>query len=71
MSSTPAPTPRLTNPVKEKMRRGEAVVGMMVWSGNIEAATLGAQLGFDFLWVEMEHSPISQDRKSTRLNSSH
>ena len=54
-------TPRLTNPVKEKMRRGEAVVGMMVWSGNIEAATLGAQLGFDFLWVEMEHSPISHE----------
>lgn len=43
------------------MRRGEAVVGMMVWSGNIEAATLGAQLGFDFLWVEMEHSPISHE----------
>ena len=38
-------------------RFGEAVVGMMVWSNNVETAILGAQLGFDFLWVEMEHSP--------------
>lgn len=49
----------LVNAVKEKMRRGEAVVGMMVWSSNVETAILGAQLGFDFLWVEMEHSPVS------------
>ena len=51
----------LVNPVKEKMRRGEAVVGMMVWSDNVETAILGAQLGFDFLWVEMEHSPVSHE----------
>lgn len=49
----------MANVVKEKMRRGEAVVGMMVWSDNVEAAVLGAQLGFDYLWVEMEHSPVS------------
>lgn len=51
----------MVNAVKEKMRRGEAVVGMMVWSGNVETAVLGAQLGFDFLWVEMEHSPVSHE----------
>ena len=49
----------LKNPVKEKLRRGESVVGMMVWSNCIESAVLGAQLGFDYLWVEMEHSPVS------------
>ncbi len=49
----------MKNAVKEKLRRGESVVGMMVWSDNVETAVLGAQLGFDFLWVEMEHSPVS------------
>ncbi len=49
----------MTNAVKEKLRRGETVVGMMVWSDNVESAVLGAQLGFDYLWVEMEHSPVS------------
>jgi 2-keto-3-deoxy-L-rhamnonate aldolase RhmA len=51
----------MVNAVKEKLRRGEAVVGMMVWSNNVETAVLGAQLGFDFLWVEMEHSPVALD----------
>ena len=49
----------LKNPVKEKLLRGESVVGMMVWSNCVESAVLGAQLGFDYLWVEMEHSPVS------------
>ncbi|MFM9080684.1 MAG: hypothetical protein ACKOTE_11235, partial [Opitutaceae bacterium] len=61
MSTPASPAPRVVNAVKEKMRRGEAVVGMMVWSGNVETAVLGAQLGFDFLWVEMEHSPVSYE----------
>lgn len=61
MSTPASPAPRVVNAVKEKMRRGEAVVGMMVWSGNVETAVLGAQLGFDFLWVEMEHSPVSHE----------
>ena len=58
MSQPPSPAPRVVNPVKAKLRRGEAVVGMMVWSANVETAVLGAQLGFDYLWVEMEHSPV-------------
>ena len=61
MSQPPSPAPRLVNPVKAKLRRGEAVVGMMVWSANVETAVLGAQLGFDYLWVEMEHSPVSHE----------
>ena len=45
MSAPSSPAPRVVNAVKEKMRRGEAVVGMMVWSGNVETAVLGAQRG--------------------------
>jgi 2-keto-3-deoxy-L-rhamnonate aldolase RhmA len=37
------------------------VVGLTITTSNLETAALGARLGFDFLWVEMEHSPVSLD----------
>jgi 2-keto-3-deoxy-L-rhamnonate aldolase RhmA len=51
-------TPELNNPVKQKLTRGEPVVGLVVSVNNVEIAVHGARLGFDFLWVEMEHAPI-------------
>jgi len=47
------------NPVKEKLKRGESVVGMVVSVNSVEIATQAAALGFDFIWMEMEHSPVS------------
>ncbi len=47
------------HPVRAKLEAGEIVVGGTITTPNIEAAALTATLGFDFLWVEMEHSPIS------------
>ena len=47
------------NPVKEKLRRGEPVIGLVISINNAEIAAAGAALGFDFLWIEMEHAPIS------------
>jgi 2-keto-3-deoxy-L-rhamnonate aldolase RhmA len=47
------------NPLKEKMARGESVLGLVIGVNNVEVAAYGAGLGFDFLWIEMEHSPIS------------
>ena len=47
------------NPVKEKLRRGEPVIGLVISVNNAEIAAAGAALGFDFLWIEMEHAPIS------------
>jgi 2-keto-3-deoxy-L-rhamnonate aldolase RhmA len=34
-------------------------------TSNVEAAVLGASLGFDFLWVEMEHSPVTLESLRT------
>jgi 2-keto-3-deoxy-L-rhamnonate aldolase RhmA len=45
--------------VKEKLKRGEPVIGLVVSLNNVEVAAFGAGLGFDFLWMEMEHAPIS------------
>ena len=47
------------NRLRARLDAGEYVVGLTITSNNLEAAVLGAKLGFDFLWVEMEHSPVS------------
>lgn len=47
------------HPVRARLQAGEAVIGVTITSPNIEAAAVASTLGFDFLWVEMEHSPIT------------
>jgi len=47
------------NPVTAKMRRGEAVVGATLTTPSLDIAARLASAGFDFLWVDMEHSPIT------------
>lgn len=54
MSTTP-----WESPVKKKLREGQPVFGAMIASSSVEAAAQTANLGFDFLWIEMEHSPIT------------
>src|ERR1700676_4217136 len=51
--------PAWRNPVRTRLEAGEFVVGGTITSNNIESAALAATLGFHFLWVEMEHSPVS------------
>jgi len=50
---------RWTNPVKDKLQKGEPVIGVVISVNNVETAAQVANLGFDFLWIEMEHAPIS------------
>jgi 2-keto-3-deoxy-L-rhamnonate aldolase RhmA len=45
--------------LRARLDAGELVVGLTITSSNLETAVLGAKLGFHFLWVEMEHSPVS------------
>lgn len=47
------------NPLRKRLAAGDLIVGLTIVSNNLEAAVLGAKLGFHFLWVEMEHSPVS------------
>jgi 2-keto-3-deoxy-L-rhamnonate aldolase RhmA len=48
-----------TNPVKTKLARGESVFGVVISVNNVEVAAHAASLGFDFLWLEMEHTPLN------------
>jgi 2-keto-3-deoxy-L-rhamnonate aldolase RhmA len=45
--------------VKKQLQRGQPVIGIVIAVNSVEVATQAAALGFDFLWLEMEHSPIS------------
>jgi len=47
------------NPVKTQLKQGKSVIGVVITVNNVEVAAHAAGLGFDFLWLEMEHSPIS------------
>ncbi len=55
-----APTsPALYNTVKQKLAEGRKVVGATVWVPDPEIYCAVANAGFDFTWIEMQHSPIS------------
>jgi len=58
-SNIAKPPLRLTNSVKEKLRKGESVIGPVISVNNVEVAARAASLGFDFIWLEMEHCPLS------------
>ena len=47
------------NPLKKMLREGKYVIGTTVTVASAETAAHAAALGFDFLWIEMEHSPIT------------
>ena len=47
-----------TNRVKEKLQHGEPVFGTWLSMGDLYAARVLARIGFDWLTLDMEHSPI-------------
>lgn len=61
--TTPLPSPSQPapwqNPVKALLAQGKPAIGITITVNNVEVAAQAADLGFDFLWIEMEHSPIS------------
>ena len=47
-----------TNPVKEKLRQGKPTFGTWLSLGNLHAARVLARSGFEWLTLDIEHSPI-------------
>jgi len=47
------------NPVKKLLREGKPALGVTITVNSVDVAAHAANLGFDFLWIEMEHSPIT------------
>src|SRR5260370_7858453 len=53
------------SPVKKKLREGEPVVAATITAASVEVAAQVAGMGFDFLWIEMEHSPVTLETLRT------
>jgi 4-hydroxy-2-oxoheptanedioate aldolase len=47
-----------TNPVKKKLKTGQASFGAWLSLGDLYAARVMARLGWDWLTLDMEHQPI-------------
>ena len=54
-----AAQPGWTNPLKAKLLAGERVVGAVITVNNPEVAAQIASFGFDFLWIDMEHTAVT------------
>jgi 2-keto-3-deoxy-L-rhamnonate aldolase RhmA len=50
---------RIFNTVKEKLERGEQVVGGTIDTADPDIYCAVANAGFDFTWIEMQHSPLT------------
>jgi len=55
------------NPVRKRLAAGEPVFAITITVPSAEIAAQAAHLGFDFLWVEMEHSPITLETLRTMV----
>jgi 2-keto-3-deoxy-L-rhamnonate aldolase RhmA len=57
------------NTVKEKLARGEQVVGGTVSTANVDIYCAMASSGFDFIWIEMQHSPLTYQEVATMIRA--
>jgi 4-hydroxy-2-oxoheptanedioate aldolase len=57
-AAMPAQT-RIYNTVKQKLADGKQVFGGTVSTNDPEVYCTMANAGFDFLWIEMQHSPLT------------
>lgn len=48
-----------TNPLKKTLKDGAVVIGATLTSANLDTMSIVANGGFDFLWLEGEHSPLT------------
>lgn len=64
-----APDTEHFNTVKQKLAEGRQVVGGTVTSADINIYCAMADSGFDFLWIEMQHSPLTYSEVATMIRA--
>ena len=47
------------NPVRRRLRESQPVFGCTITTTSLDVATRAASAGFHFLWLELEHSPLT------------
>jgi 2-keto-3-deoxy-L-rhamnonate aldolase RhmA len=50
---------KIYNTVKQKLLEGKDVIGTSIYSPDPNIYCAVANSGYDFLWIEMQHSPLS------------
>ena len=55
------------NTVKTKLAEGRQVVGGTVSTSDVNIYCAMANAGFDFLWIEMQHSPLTYEQVATMI----
>ncbi len=58
-----------TNPVKAKLRAGEPSIGTWLSLGDLYATRVMARLGFDWLTLDIEHSPIDWSQAAANFGA--
>ena len=58
---------RMFNTVKQKLAEGKQVVGGTVYSSDPDIYCAMANAGFDFIWIEMQHSPLTYDQAAKMI----
>jgi 2-keto-3-deoxy-L-rhamnonate aldolase RhmA len=53
------PAPRLYNTARQKLKDGKPLFGATVFSPDPNIYCAMANSGYDFLWIEMQHSPLT------------
>lgn len=64
-----AAEPDQFNTVKTKLAEGRQVVGGTVTTADINIYCAMAEAGFDFLWIEMQHSPLTYAEVATMIRA--
>ena len=59
MTDTGQGPPPWESPVRRRLRHGEPVFGVTLTTSSLDVAVRMATAGFDFLWLETEHAPLT------------
>jgi 2-keto-3-deoxy-L-rhamnonate aldolase RhmA len=54
---------------KEKLRKGRPQIGTLVSLGSPSIAEVLSRCGFDWLWIDMEHSPLSLEQTQSLIQA--
>jgi 2-keto-3-deoxy-L-rhamnonate aldolase RhmA len=64
-----APAGRIYNTVKTKLKEGKQVFGGTVSSSDPDVFCAMANAGFDFLWIEMQHSTLTYQESARMIRA--
>jgi 2-keto-3-deoxy-L-rhamnonate aldolase RhmA len=57
------------NTVMQKLAEGKQVVGGTVSTADVDIYCAMASAGFDFIWIEMQHSPLTYSQVATMIRA--